>query len=320
MKRVLLLAEHRNGALRKRAIELVAAAVGLDAREIHGLVLGAGAAAAAQALAESGVVAHHFEGSGDPVTAEAAVSAITGATTALEAEVVLVAASRFGLSVSPRVAVRLDGSLLEDVTSLAVEGDALVAERFSYLARVTERVRSLRTPTVASIKPNMIAPAAASGPGSATPIDLELRATDTRVVAGSGSTASAGAVPLEEANVVVAGGRGVGSADGFAQLVLPLAERLGAAVGATRAVVDAGWRPYAEQIGQTGKTVAPDLYLALGISGAVQHLSGMNRSKVIVAINKNADEPIFRVSDYGIVGDVHEVIPELLAALERDDD
>jgi electron transfer flavoprotein alpha subunit len=320
MVRVLLLAEHRGGSLKKSAAELVGAARGLDASEIHGLTLGVGAPAAARALADLAVTAHHFDGGDRPLTAESAVSALSSATTALGAEVVLMAASRFGLSVSPRVAVRLDGSLLEDVTSLEWEGEALVAERFSYLSRVTEKVRSARSPTVVSVKPTMIAPASDSGQGSADPIDLDLRETDGRVVAGAGSAAATGSVPLEEANIVVSGGRGVGSAEGFADLVLPLAERLGAGVGATRAVVDAGWRPYAEQIGQTGKTVAPDLYLALGISGAVQHLSGMNRSKVIVAVNKNADEPIFRVCDYGIVGDVHEVVPELLAALERDQD
>ena len=122
---------------------------------------------------------------------------------------------------------------------------------------------------------------------------------------------------MEDADVVVAGGRGLGSAEGFAALVEPLADQLSAGVASTRAVVDAGWRTYAEQVGQTGKTVAPKLYLALGVSGAVQHLSGMNRSTIVAAINKDADAPIFKVADYGIVGDVHAVVPALRAALKE---
>lgn len=145
---------------------------------------------------------------------------------------------------------------------------------------------------------------------------FEPDAATGRVSVGDRTAAKGGRVALEEAKRVVAGGRGLGDKESFATLVEPLADALGAGIGSTRAVVDAGWRPYAEQVGQTGKTVAPELYVALGISGAVQHLSGMNRSKVIVAVNKDADAPIFKVADYGIVGDVKQVAPALLEAVK----
>ncbi len=238
-------------------------------------------------------------------------------TEAQPVEVVLSTASRSGQSFTPRLAVRLGAPLLEDVTSLRVDDGAIVATRFSYLSRVTETVRAASTPVVISVKPNLLTPAEPAGHGRVESLPVRFSAEDLTVSVSERAAARGGRVALEEASVVVTGGRGVGSAEGFDTLVASLADDLGAGVGATRAVVDAGWRPYEEQVGQTGKTVTPDLYLALGVSGAVQHLSGMNRSKVIVAVNKDPDAPIFRVCDYGIVGDVHAVVPPLREALAR---
>ena len=147
-------------------------------------------------------------------------------------------------------------------------------------------------------------------------IALPIDEAANRVEVLSQAKASTGGVSLDEASIVVTGGRGMGGSEGFTKLIEPLAGCVGAAVGATRAVVDAGWRPYSDQVGQTGKSVAPNVYIAIGVSGAVQHLSGMNRSKTIVAINKDKDAPIFKVADYGVVGDLNDVVPELIKLLK----
>ena len=317
---VLVVADHKDGELRKSTLELVSAARALAeglGTEVAGLVLGGDVQGAAEAL--SGYVETVYtvsDSSLEPFRAEPWTAAVTAVAQEKGAQTILVSATRSGLSYSPRVALRLDAPLLEDVTGLEVEGGKVTATRFSYLARVTERVRAEGLPVVVSIKPNIYSPADASGSGSVEAVDVTLPEEAGRVTVGERSSAAGGRVALEEAKVVVTGGRGVGGPEGFEGLVEPLADDLSGGVGSTRAVVDAGWRPYGEQVGQTGRTVAPDLYIALGVSGAVQHLSGMNRSKVIVAVNKDADAPIFKVADYGIVGDVNKVVPALREALK----
>ncbi len=214
------------------------------------------------------------------------------------------------------MAVKLDAPYLEDVISLSVSGVGLQAQRYSYLARVTETVQAEGPVVVVSAKPGSFAPAQpAPQPGEQYDVDLEL--PESRVSVTGRNVEKSSRVALTEADVIVTGGRGVGNAENFSKYVEPLADNLGAGVGATRAVVDAGWRPYAEQVGQTGKTVQPKAYIALGVSGAVQHLSGMGKSKFIVAINKDAEAPIFKVADYGIVGDVAEIVPALIEASKR---
>jgi electron transfer flavoprotein alpha subunit len=315
---ILLVAEQKGGKLRKSVPELVSAATELASglsTEVAGLVLGAEVEGAAKEL--SGYVDRVYSVSDEALSdfrAEAWATAVTQVAKEQGADVVMLAAARSGLSYSPRVAVRLGAALLEDVIGLEVNSGEVAAKRYSYLSRVLETVQAA-LPVVISVKPNIFPAAAANASGSVMALSVELAEKDKRVKVGAKSAAAAGRVALEEADIIVTGGRGTGSAEGFGELVEPLAEALSAGIGATRAVVDAGWRPYAEQVGQTGKTVAPNLYIALGVSGAVQHLSGMNRAKVIVAVNRDADAPIFKITDYGIVGDVKAVAPALTEAV-----
>jgi electron transfer flavoprotein alpha subunit len=242
--------------------------------------------------------------------------ALQAAADATGAGVVVMAATRTAQAIAPRLAVRLDAAYLEDVTALATGDDGRVrARRLTQLQRVSEDLVATRERAVTTVKIGAFEPAEAGGVAAVEPLEVAWDAADARVEVIERGGSQGAKASLEEAPVVVAGGRGLGSPEAFERLVQPLADRLGGAVGATRAAVDAGWRPYEEQIGQTGKTVAPELYLALGISGAVQHLSGMNRSRTIVAVDRDPDAPIFKHCDVGIVGDVHEVVPALLAAL-----
>jgi electron transfer flavoprotein alpha subunit len=315
---ILVVAEQSGGRLSKSTYETAQAARTLG-REgpITVLVLGSGVAGIAQEaalicdqvlVADLPALAQY-----DPEVWAAAVAQIAQEG---EASTVLAAGSRSGREFSPRVAVKLNAPLLEDVTSLKDVGGSLIAERYTYLARVTEQVQADGPVVVASIKAGSFAPAQ-PGTEAAEQFDVELQLPTPRLRVTGRTTEKSARVALADADIVVAGGRGVGSAEGFTELVEGLADQLGAAVGATRAVVDAGWRPYAEQVGQTGKTVQPKLYIAVGISGAVQHLSGMGKSKLIVAINKDADAPIYQEADYGVVGDVKQIVPAIIQELKK---
>ncbi len=313
---ILIVAEHSGGKLSKSTNEMVTCArrLGRDG-SITALVLGSGVAAVAgeaALIADQVLVADSADlAVYDPELWAAAVAQIA---TEGEAQTILIGGSRRGREYSPRVAVKLDAPLLEDVISLVFADGSLTAERYTYLARVTEKVQANAPVAIVTVKPGAFA-AAASGSNAAEQFDVDLTLPPRRLKIIGKSQEKSSRISLAEADVVVAGGRGVGSVEGFVALVEGLADVLGAAVGATRAIVDAGWRPYSEQVGQTGKTVQPKAYIAVGISGAVQHLSGMNKSQCIVAVNKDADAPIFKVADYGIVGDVHQIVPAMIAAL-----
>jgi electron transfer flavoprotein alpha subunit len=315
---ILLVVEHANGKVNKSTYEMVTVARELGrGGPVTALVLGS---AVASVAAEVAAAVDQVLVADLPALAEydselwaAAVSQIA---TEGEASVVLIGGSRRGREYSPRVAIKLNAPLLEDVISLRANGELLIADHYTYLARVTETVEATGPIAVASIKPGVFA-AAVPRNVAAEQFDVDLNLPPRRLQVTGKTAERSSRISLAEAEIVVSGGRGVGSAEGFTQYVEALADQIGAAVGATRAIVDAGWRPYSEQVGQTGKTVQPKAYIAIGISGAVQHLSGMNKSKVIVAINRDAEAPIFKIADYGIVGDVNQLVPAIIEELRK---
>jgi electron transfer flavoprotein alpha subunit len=319
---ILIVVEHTNGKVSKSTWEMVTAARELAQQRggdpsITALVLGSNIASVAAEIARAvdqvlvadlPALAQY-----DPVLWSAAVAQIA---TEGEASVVLIGGGRSGREYSPRVAIKLDAPLFEDVISLKADGDRLTVQHYTFLARVTETIEATGPVAVVTIKPGIFN-VAAPRTEAAEQFDVDLTLPAPRLHVTGTTAERSPRVGLTEAEIVVSGGRGVGSAEGFTQHVEALADQLGAAVGATRAIVDAGWRPYSEQVGQTGKTVQPKLYIAIGISGAVQHLSGMNKSKTIVAINRDAEAPIFKIADYGIVGDVPQIVPAMLAELKK---
>ena len=312
---ILVHCEHDGARLKKSALELLGAAQALGG-EITALVMGSGSShVAAEAAKYASQVLIAADPLLEPYSARNHAQAIADLAVQAEASLVLIGGSRAGRETAPRVAVRLDAPYLEDATQLEAISGGLRIKHYAFLARVTETLEASAPLIVVSVKPNTQALAQPNANlGELFEVELELTPSPISVV---GRTQEKSArVALTEASLVVTGGRGMGSPENFA-LIEEFADVLGAGVGATRAAVDAGWRPYAEQVGQTGKTVQPNAYFAIGVSGAVQHMSGMGKSKLIVAINKNADEPIMKVADYAIVGDLNAVMPALIQAAKR---
>ena len=321
MANVLVFAETRNGELRKVAFEAVTAARRLaDATgggEVHALVAGApGIGAKATTLGTYGADAVLVAESADFANFARESIAATLADRAKSGgyRAVVLAFSAQGRDLGPRLAAKIDAPIASDVTEVSASGDSITVKHPGYANKVIMTLVLTGSPVVISVRPSAftavespktarvetVAPVAASGP------------TVTIVEVKEGAK---GRPDLGEASIIISGGRGLKAAENF-KLVEDLADAFGnAAVGATRAVTDDGWRPHADQIGQTGRQVSPQLYIAVGISGAIQHLAGMRTSRTIVAINKDKEAPIFKVADYGIVGDVLEVLPALTAAV-----
>lgn len=230
--------------------------------------------------------------------------------------VILFAASARGRDLAPRTAARVGVSLLADCTDLKIEGGALHVKRPIYAGKVNLWAKPTGAACILTIRPKAFLPQETGGAAAAVESKtVTLDASKIRAKVVEEKVQQGGPVDVTEADIIVAGGRGLKGPENFA-MIDALASELGASVGVSRAVVDAGWRPHSEQVGQTGKVVSPTLYIAVAISGAVQHLAGMTTSRTIVAINKDADAPIFKVATYGIVGDAFEIVPKLTEAIK----
>jgi electron transfer flavoprotein alpha subunit len=307
----LVIAEHDNASIKPATLNTVTAALQCGG-DVHVLVAGANAGAAVAAAAQiAGVtkVLHVDEASLAHGLAENVAGQVL--TVASNYSHILFPATASGKNVAPRVAAKLDVGQISDITKV-VSPDTF--ERPIYAGNAIATVQSLDATKVLTVRTTGFDPAASTGGAAAVEVATAQAASTKSTFIGS-EIAKNDRPELTAAKIIVSGGRALGSSEKFAEVMTPLADKLGAAMGASRAAVDAGYAPNDWQVGQTGKIVAPQLYVACGISGAIQHLAGMKDSKVIVAINKDEEAPIFSVADYGLVADLFSAVPELVTAL-----
>jgi len=316
-KPVLTIAEQRNGTFRKATYEVVSEGrrladqlgtellVVLLGSGINGLSVELGHYGADKVLIGDNEIFKNYSSEGYTKTIVEAVKNV-------DLEIILLPASSFGKDLGPRLAAHLGVGLATDCVKLNVENGKLHAIRPMYANKILAEHQLLASPQMASLRPNNFPVLQPDTSKTATVenISVPVSAGDLKAFVKEFVSGEGGKIELTEANIIVSGGRGMKGPENY-KLLEELADVLGAAVGASRSAVDAGWRPHSDQVGQTGKTVSPDLYIACGISGAIQHLAGMSSSKCIVAINKDPEAPIFQRADYGIVGDLFEVVPKL---------
>jgi electron transfer flavoprotein alpha subunit len=319
---VLVFIEERQGTVKKSSLEALCAARGLaDVLKEPVTALCIGTADPSAQLGQQGadrviLARHEFLSA---YSAEAFASTLVETCLRVSPRIVLAAATSMGRDFLPRAAARLRAGLAQDCTEMRlVEGTQLECVRPVYAGKALARVRPLSLPAMATLRPNVFPVSDPDAKRTATVEELvpslessKVRARTVAMAAGAGQK-----VELTEASIIVSGGRGMKGPENFAMLQ-ELADALGGAMGASRAAVDAGWIDHQHQVGQTGKTVSPTLYIAFGISGAVQHLAGMSSSKYVVAVNKDPEAPIFKIADYGIVGDLFTVVPELTRQIKK---
>jgi electron transfer flavoprotein alpha subunit len=315
MAEVLLLAEHEGGEVKKVTVELVTLARRFGEPSV--VWVGSGADEGRARLAEFGAAKVYV--AADATFDDFVVAPVAALLAQLVAEkspaLVLIAGTGEGKEVAGRLAVKTGSGLLTDAVDLVPGDGGPVAEQSAFGGATVVHSRVRRGTPIVAVRPNAISPEQSSGDAVLTEVSLDGAATGARIL--DRVVAEKGERPdLTEASIVVSGGRGTGSAEGFG-VIEQLADTLGAAVGASRAVTDAGWYPHQFQVGQTGKTVSPQLYLAIGISGAIQHRAGMQTSKTIIAVNKDPEAPIFELADFGVVGDLFKVVPQLIEEIGK---
>jgi electron transfer flavoprotein alpha subunit len=319
MAEILVLAEHTaDGEVKKVTLELLTAAKRLGSPSVAWT--GPGSEAAAARLGEYGAEKVYAADSGDfagYVVAPAA-ELLAQLVASVSPAAVLVAGTTEGKEIAGRLAVKTGSGMLTDAVNVNAGDDGKpVAEQPNFGGAITVHSTVRAGTPIIAVRPNAIAAEPSQGTAHIEPVAFAASDAAKATAITDRVPAERGERPdLTEAQIVVSGGRGTGSAEGF-KIIESLADALGAAVGASRAVTDAGWYPHAFQVGQTGKTVSPQLYMAVGISGAIQHRAGMQTSKAIVAINKDPEAPIFEITDYGIVGDLFTVVPQLIDEIEK---
>jgi electron transfer flavoprotein alpha subunit len=310
MAEILVLAEHVDADVKKVTLELITLARRFGEASV--VWTGPGAEEGQARLAEYGATRIYVAADSvyDDYVTNPAAELLAQLVKEKSPTLVLVAGNAQGKEIAGRLAVKIDSGVLTDAVDLQPGDDGPVAEQSVFGGGTIVHSRVRRGTPIVAMRPNAIAPEPATGDASIEAVSLSAEATGAkvtnRVVAERSDRPE-----LSEASIVVSGGRGTGGAEGFG-VIEQLADAMGAAVGASRAVTDAGWYPHQFQVGQTGKTVSPQLYMAIGISGAIQHRAGMQTSKTIMAINKDAEAPIFEIADLGIVGDLFTVVPQLI--------
>jgi len=320
-KGILVVAEPKDGKLANVTLESITRARALTAEaggEVSVVIVAAETAPLVEAAGRYGADRIYVVESPEAKVFRPApfVDAAIAAAKAADPALILCAGSADGRDVAAGCAARLNAGLLADVTDLEVKDGRFVATHPCFGGSVIVEKEATTDIAVATVRPNVFAREEAAGKAEVTPLAVEFAPYGLLAKVLEVVTENAGIVSLEEASVIVAGGRGLGSAENF-ELVKELAKELGAAVGASRAIVDEGWVHHQYQVGQTGKTVSPQLYIACGISGAIQHAAGMQTSKCIVAINKDPEAPIFNFADFGVVGDALVILPALIAEIRR---
>ena len=312
--KILVFAEHREGELRKIAYENISLAKQLG-QPFEVAVIGADVKGLSEELGKYGAEKVVFYKNNDlnAYTPDGYAKILADAVKNQGADVLLMGATALGKDLGPRVAARLNAAMATDCTKVKVEGDDLKIVRPMYAGKVLATIRLTSAVKVVTVRPNVYS--AQEAPASANVEEQNVDAGGFKTVVKEIISGAKGKLDVTEADIIVSGGRGMQGPENW-HLIEGLAELFGAATGASRAAVDAGWRPHDEQVGQTGKTVSPSLYVAVGISGAIQHLAGMSSSKYIVAINKDPEAPIFKVADYGIVADLFDVVPRMIEEMK----